>query len=169
MEKVHPVKIESTSSFFSGGGKRFCPPQFWSPGPTNPKGFAWGSTFCKKGMGALRCCPVACGQCKASVVPSAAELRRIAGKPPLLPSPPVKPAPAGAKNVLMLVVDDLRPEIGVYGSSYLGGMHSATHRRQRPNKVSQNLTPRLRAARFLFCQRVGASAGAAAALMRPRA
>ena len=29
---AHPISIERTSSFFSGGGKPILPPQFWSPG-----------------------------------------------------------------------------------------------------------------------------------------
>ena len=33
------------------------------------------------------------------------------------PAPPSPPAPAGARNVLMLVVDDLRPELGCYNQS----------------------------------------------------
>ena len=36
------------------------------------------------------------------------------------PTPPPKPAPPGAKNVLMIVVDDLRPQLGCYNVSVCG-------------------------------------------------
>ena len=39
---AHPVLIERTSSFFSGGGKPFLPPKFWSPGIMTRK-FATGT------------------------------------------------------------------------------------------------------------------------------
>lgn len=35
--------------------------------------------------------------------------------PPTPPPPPPPPAPAGAKSVLMVAVDDMRPELGAYG------------------------------------------------------
>ena len=37
--------------------------------------------------------------------------------PPPPPPPPPPPHPKGAKNILMILIDDIRPEIGVYGSS----------------------------------------------------
>lgn len=38
---------------------------------------------------------------------------------PLPPSPPPLPAPQGAKNILLFVVDDLRPDIGAYGAKFM--------------------------------------------------
>lgn len=51
------------------------------------------------------------------------EIKKIAGNctsgghilpPP--PPPPIPPAPKNAKNIMLLLADDLRPELGVYGS-----------------------------------------------------
>ena len=42
--------------------------------------------------------------------------------PPAAPTPapaPPLPPPAGAKNVLLLMIDDLRPELGAYGASWV--------------------------------------------------
>jgi hypothetical protein len=38
---------------------------------------------------------------------------------PPAPQPPPAPAPAGAKNVLLFVVDDLRPQLGAYGQDFM--------------------------------------------------
>ena len=41
--------------------------------------------------------------------------------PPQPPTPPPVPPPAGAKNVLFILVDDLRPQLGAYNISVCGG------------------------------------------------
>jgi hypothetical protein len=40
---------------------------------------------------------------------------------PLAPTPAPVPPPAGAKNVLFILVDDLRPQLGAYNISVCGG------------------------------------------------
>lgn len=46
----------------------------------------------------------------------------IAGRGPApAPAPTPTPAPAGAKNVLLVVVDDLRPQLNAYNISVCGG------------------------------------------------
>ena len=39
---------------------------------------------------------------------------------PMPPMPPIKPAPAGALNVLSIMVDDLRPQLGCYNITVCG-------------------------------------------------
>lgn len=43
--------------------------------------------------------------------------------PPTPPPPPPPPAPAGAKSVLMVAVDDMRPELGAYGCGHMKTPH----------------------------------------------
>mmetsp|Transcript_72939 Transcript_72939/g.173750 ORF Transcript_72939/g.173750 Transcript_72939/m.173750 type:complete len:667 (+) Transcript_72939:78-2078(+) len=48
----------------------------------------------------------------------------VSGIPPAdVPVPKPEPAPKDAKNVLFFIVDDLRPEIGAYGASYMHTPH----------------------------------------------
>eukprot|EP00040_Diaphanoeca_grandis_P034611 m.215491 g.215491 ORF g.215491 m.215491 type:complete len:620 (+) comp33188_c0_seq1:219-2078(+) len=42
------------------------------------------------------------------------------------PPPPIPPAPPGVKNVLMIVVDDLRPQLGAYNVSVCNGIKMVT-------------------------------------------
>ena len=77
-----------------------------------------GSNCKKNGMGGLRCCPMSCGQCPGGVKSPAATKKPTSPKPHKLPVPKFKKAPHGAKNILMIPIDDLRPELGVYGSTH---------------------------------------------------
>eukprot|EP01048_Picozoa_sp_COSAG05_P027177 COSAG05_NODE_7798_length_768_cov_4.035874_1_plen_202_part_01 len=54
--------------------------------------------------------------------------------PPTPPPPPPGPAPAGAKNVLMILIDDIRPELTNYGS------HVPTPNFERFSKGALTLT-----------------------------
>lgn len=56
-----------------------------------------------------------CPGCKPSPAPPSPPSPRPPPPPPPSPLPPFPPAPPNAKNVLFIAVDDLRPELGVYG------------------------------------------------------
>ena len=64
--------------------------------------------------------PVSSGSCTAGLVRKVPQPPPMPpAPPPMPPPPPPAPAPKGAKNVLFLVSDDMRPELGTYGSTHI--------------------------------------------------
>eukprot|EP01051_Picozoa_sp_SAG22_P025991 SAG22_NODE_7976_length_694_cov_0.531092_1_plen_199_part_01 len=68
--------------------------------------------------------PTACGEDAASgAMPPAPPPSGTPPPPPPAPTPLPAAPPGGFKNVLFIAVDDLRPEIGAYGHSYMVTPH----------------------------------------------